>query len=94
VRRRNPRICAFILSAGSDDANARARAIAWMFAALNTVEPPILDLVTARFAEGDKPWAEARLPLVEDRIRDGLVQLSAHLGDADWLDGAFSAATS
>jgi glutathione S-transferase len=74
-----------------DDANARARAITWMFAALNTVEPPILDLVTVRFAEGDKPWAEERLPLVKDRIRDRLVQLSAHLGDADWLDGAFSA---
>jgi glutathione S-transferase len=74
-----------------DDANARARAIAWMFAALNTVEPPILELVTARFAEGDQPWAEARLPLVEDRIRDRLIRLSARLGDADWLDGAFSA---
>jgi glutathione S-transferase len=74
-----------------DDANARARAITWMFAALSTVEPPILELVTARFAEGDKPWAEARLPLVKDRIRARLVQLSARLGDADWLDGAFSA---
>jgi glutathione S-transferase len=74
-----------------DDANARARAITWMFAALNTVEPPILDLVTVKFAEGDKPWAEERLPLVKDRIRDRLVQLSARLGGADWLDGAFSA---
>jgi len=75
----------------SDDANGRARAIAWMFAALNTVEPPILELMTARLAEGDKPWAEERLPLVKDRIRDRLVQLSARLGDADWLDGAFTA---
>ena len=74
-----------------DDANARAQAITWMFAALNTVEPPILELVTARFAEGDKPWAKERLPLVKDRIRDRLVQLSARLGDADWLDGDFSA---
>jgi len=73
------------------DADARARAIAWMFAALNTVEPPILDLVVARFQEGDKPWAEERLPLVKDRIRQRLQQLSARLGDADWLDGAFSA---
>src|SRR6184192_4885266 len=47
-----------------DDANARARAITWLFAALNTVEPPILELVTARIVEGDKPWAEERLPLV------------------------------
>ena len=62
-----------------------------MFAALNTVEPPILELVTAKFLEGDKPWSKERLPLVEDRIRDRLRQLSARLGDADWLDGAFSA---
>jgi glutathione S-transferase len=74
-----------------DDAGARARAITWMFAALNTVEPPILDLVTAKFAEGEKPWAAERLPLVKDRIRDRLAQLSARLGDTDWLDGAFSA---
>ena len=74
-----------------DDAHARARAITWMFAALNTVEPPILDLSTARILESDKPWAEARLPLVKDRIRDRLRPLSARLGDADWLDGAFSA---
>jgi glutathione S-transferase len=74
-----------------DDANARARAITWMFAALNTVEPPILELVTLRILEGDKPWSKERLPLVKDRIGDRLEQLSACLGDADWLDGAFSA---
>jgi len=74
-----------------DDANARARAITWMFAAVNTVEPPILELQTAKFLEGDKPWSGQRLPLVMDRIRDRLKQLSARLGDADWLDGAFSA---
>jgi glutathione S-transferase len=74
-----------------DDASARARAITWMFAALNTVEPPILELVTVKFVEGDKPWAQERLPLVGERIRSRLVQLSARLGDADWLDGAFSA---
>ena len=73
------------------DANARARAITWMFAALNTVEPPILELVTVRFLEGDKPWSKERLPLVVDRIRGRLGQLSAYLGDADWLDGGFSA---
>jgi glutathione S-transferase len=73
------------------DANARARAIAWMFAALNTVEPPILELATARILEGDKPWSKERLPLVVDRVRDRLGQLSGRLGDADWLDGAFSA---
>jgi len=74
-----------------DDANARARAITWMFAAINTVEPPVLELVIVRIVEGDKPWAAERLPLVKDRIRQRLQQLSARLGDADWLDGAFSA---
>jgi glutathione S-transferase len=74
-----------------DDANARARAITWMFAAVNTVEPPILERETARLLEGDKPWAARRMPLVEDRIRERLGKLSARLGDADWLDGAFSA---
>ena len=74
-----------------DDANARARAITWMFAALNTIEPPILDLGTARVLEGDKPWHVERLPLVEERVRNRLKQLSDRLGDADWLDGAFSA---
>ena len=73
------------------DANARARAITWMFAALSTVEPPILELETLTFGEGDKPWFERRLPLVKDRIRNRLRELSARLGDADWLDGAFSA---
>jgi glutathione S-transferase len=73
------------------DANARARAITWMFAALSTVEPPILELVTAKLIEGDKPWRAERLPLVLDRIRARMEQLSARLGNADWLDGAFSA---
>src|SRR5665213_704419 len=73
------------------DANARARAITWMFAALSTVEPPILELVTAKLVEGDKPWRAERLPLVEARIRARLNQLSVRLGEADWLDGAFSA---
>jgi glutathione S-transferase len=73
------------------DDHARARAVTWMFAALNTVEPPILELVTARIFEGDKPWASERIPLVAERVRDRLAPLSARLGDADWLDGDFSA---
>ena len=74
-----------------DDANARARAITWMFAALSTVEPPILELTTARLFEGDKPWRAERLPLVEARVRGMLAHLSLRLGDADWFDGGFSA---
>jgi glutathione S-transferase len=72
-------------------ADARARAITWMFAALNTVEPPVLEFTTARLFERDKPWYEERLPLVEARLRARLQPLSDRLGDADWLDGPFSA---
>jgi glutathione S-transferase len=74
-----------------NDADARARAITWMFAAVNTVEPPILELANARLLEGDKPWNKERLPLVADRVRRRLEQLAARLADAEWLDGAFSA---
>jgi glutathione S-transferase len=74
-----------------EDATARAHAITWMFAALNTVEPPILELATATILESDEPWTKERLPLVKDRVRDRLKQLSARLGRADWLDGGFSA---
>jgi len=74
-----------------DDADARARAITWMFAALNTVEPPILDLTIARIVEGDRPWAQERLKLVRDRVRARLGQLASRLGNAEWLDGGFSA---
>jgi len=74
-----------------NDPNARARAITWMFAAVNTLEPPILELANAKLLEGDRPWNRDRLPLVEDRVRNRMGQLSRRLGDADWLDGAFSA---
>lgn len=74
-----------------DDANAQARAITWMFAAVNTVEPPILEFANARLLESDKPWSKERLPLVADRVRDRLKLLSARLGNAEWLDGGFSA---
>ena len=73
------------------DANAHARAITWMFAALNTIEPPILELGTAKLLESGKPWNKERLPLVEERVRNRLDQLSTRLGNADWLDGTFSA---
>jgi glutathione S-transferase len=74
-----------------DDANGRARAITWMFAALSTMEPPIIDLAIARLMERDEAWYEQRLPLVEERVRKRLGELSARLGGADWLDGPFSA---
>lgn len=74
-----------------DDAAARARAVTWMFAATNTVEPPILEFANAKLLESDKPWAKDRMPLVSDRVRTRFTQLSSRLGTADWLDGAFSA---
>ena len=74
-----------------DDANARARAITWMFAALSTMEPPIIELAIARLLEREEAWYEQRLPVVEERIRKRLGELSGRLGDAEWLDGAFSA---
>jgi len=73
------------------DANARARAITWMFAALSTVEPPIVDLEIATLLEHDETWYKQRLPMLEERIRDRLGPLSDRLGKADWLDGTFSA---
>lgn len=74
------------------DEGARARAIMWMFAALSTVEPPIIDRDIVRFAEHDKSWRDERMHMVEDRIRVRLGQLSDQLGSAEWLDGQFSAA--
>jgi glutathione S-transferase len=73
------------------EANASARAIAWMFAAVNTVEPPILELSAAVILERDEPWHQQRLPLVKERVRNRLKQLSAYLGSADWLEDEFSA---
>lgn len=75
-----------------EDAHARARAIAWMFAALNTVEPPIFERSMAMILERDKPWYEERQAMLDHRVQVRLGELSNHLGDADWLDGAFSAA--
>jgi glutathione S-transferase len=74
-----------------DDANARARAISWMFAALNTVEPPIVERSMASIVERNEPWYEQRQGMLDDRLRKRLGELSRRLGDADWLDGAFSA---
>tara|TARA_R110000868_G_scaffold34169_10_gene123560 strand:- start:1817 stop:2467 length:651 start_codon:yes stop_codon:yes gene_type:complete len=71
--------------------HARARTITWMFAALNTMEPPILEREYAMLTERDKPWATERLPMLEDRIRNRLGALSVRLDEADWLDSAFSA---
>lgn len=74
-----------------DNPTARARAVTWMFAALNTVEPPVFDRDLLGVLERERPWYDERKTVLEDRIRGLLDDLSRHLGDADWLDGAFSA---
>ena len=73
------------------DADSRARAIAWMFAALSTVEPPIVERSMATIVERDRPWFEARQAMLDERVRARLGELSDRLGDAEWLEGAFSA---
>jgi hypothetical protein len=73
------------------EAGARARAIAWMFAALSTLEPPLIDLSIALRVEQDQPWHADRLPLVKDRLRKRLADLEQRLGDGEWLEGDFSA---
>ena len=72
------------------DAAARARAIAWMFAAVSTVEPPIIERSMASLLERDQPWFAARQALLDQRVHVRLADLSARLADGLWLDGAFS----
>jgi glutathione S-transferase len=67
--------------------DGRARAVEWMFAALNTVEPPIMDHATCTLFERGEPWSAARLPSVEARIHGRLEELSNRLGGRAWLDG-------
>lgn len=74
-----------------DAPDGRARALAWMFAALVTMQAPIVEFGMATILERDKPWFEARQPMLEQAVRTRLEQLAARLGDADWLDGDFSA---
>lgn len=75
-----------------NDSDARARAVMWMFAALSTIEPPIVDREVVEYMEDGKSWQGERYAMVDERIRGRLTQLSARLGDSDWLDGSFSAA--
>ena len=74
------------------DTDARSRAIMWMFAALSTVEPPIVDRDVVKYFEKGKSWQGERFAMVDERIRGRLAQLSARMGESEWLDGAFSAA--
>ena len=69
---------------------ARARAISWMFAAVSTVQPPIVERERSSLLERGEPWFAARQPALEHEVRLRLADLSHRLGDADWLDGPFS----
>lgn len=73
------------------DADARSRAIAWMFAAVGTVDPPIMERSLAVIIEGQEPWFQDRQAMLDKRVRGRLDELSNALGEAEWLDGAFSA---
>ena len=74
-----------------DDPEGSARAIAWLFAALSTVEPPIIARSMAGFTIRDKPWYDEQMALLDDQLRVRLTDLSRQLGDAPWLEQAFSA---
>ena len=74
-----------------EDHNSRARARTWMFAALNTVEPPIVEREAFMLAENDKSWFDERMPILENNVRKRLAELSARLGNSDWLESEFSA---
>jgi glutathione S-transferase len=71
--------------------DSRARAITWMFAALNTVEPPIVEREAFMLLENDTNWFDERMPILEGNVRKRLAELSASLGESDWLDGEFTA---
>ncbi|MCP5382932.1 MAG: glutathione S-transferase family protein [Kordiimonadaceae bacterium] len=73
------------------DVEAGARAVSWMFSAMSTIEPPILDFETAGYFERDKNWYDERKLMLKDRIRFRLDRLSTRLGNKDWLEGKFSA---
>ena len=63
-----------------------------MFAALNTVEPPIVEREAFMLMEHDKEWLHKRRPLLDDNVRKRLGELTNFLQNADWLDGEFSVA--
>lgn len=72
------------------DPQARMRAIAWLFAALDTVEPPVVERSMCTLFEREQPWFEHRLAQLDGRVRQRLGELSDALGERDWLEGDFS----
>ena len=70
---------------------ARARALCWMFAAMNSVEPMLLELTTVDLFARDEAWATLRRPSLVAAIDKRLGQLAAALGDREYLEGRFTA---
>lgn len=70
---------------------ARARAIAWVFAALNSVEPIIMQLAAIDIFNPDAAWGKERRPEVIRMIESRLARLAEALGDKEWLEGSFTA---
>jgi glutathione S-transferase len=69
--------------------DAKLRAVSWMFAALNTIEPPVFERALCVVLERETPWFAGRLETLDKRVRQR--ELSLHLGQSPWLDGEFSA---
>ena len=69
--------------------DAKLRAVSWMFAALNTIEPPVFERALCVVLERETPWFAERLETLDKRVRQR--ELSLHLGQSPWLDGEFSA---
>jgi glutathione S-transferase len=73
------------------DANGRARTIAWMFAALNSVEPPIQELGRLDVFHAGEAWAAARRPMAIEAVQKRLTALEDWLGGRDYLEDRFTA---
>ncbi|HEY0629841.1 MAG TPA: glutathione S-transferase family protein [Sphingomicrobium sp.] len=70
--------------------NARMRSVAWLIAALNSVEPMIFELVNIDIFNRDQEWAKLRRSQVEEKIDNRLKLLADALGDREWFEDRFS----
>lgn len=74
------------------DEQARWKAVSWLFAALNSVEPPLMMLMVLALFHGGEPWSPQAQERVKPFARQRLKRLADALGDSDWLAGEFSIA--
>ena len=72
------------------DRNQRMRAIAWLIAALNSVEPMIFELASIDLFNRGQEWTAQRRPQVVEKIEARLQLLADALGDQEWFEGRFS----